>query len=470
MKSSKAVKAGLGYTIGNYLIKGLTFLTIPIFSRLLSPTDYGIYNTFAAYEAIGFVLIGMVLHGSYKKAKYEFGEKYQGYVSTTLLLIIINTVIGLLACNIFKDALGELLGLDQMSLNMLILFCFATAIIYCYNAYLGIEYKYKSFVIIAGLNAIGNIGLSILLIVSAFDKQRYMGRIVGTVIPAVLISLYIIYTLWKKRRPERFRANVKWGLGYSLPLVPHGISQVLLTQFDRIMIKKMVGDAQAGIYSFAYNIFTIVSVTTTSLGAVWEPWFFEKMNAKDYVTIKRVSSLYAAGMMVFCALIMLVSPEMIYILGPSEYHEAVYSVVPIVAGGYFAFLYTIPSMVEYFYSKTKFIAVGTVGAAVLNIVLNIYCIKNFGYIAAAYTTLVSYVAYFVFHFILAWKIEGKNLFSMRMMLICGIGIILINALSVAFVDYLFIRWGVAIVLFVVACIVEEKYVGIIRNRFGKQKG
>ena len=62
----KVLKAGLGYTIGNYFLKGLNFLTIPIFSRILSTTDYGIYNTFAAYENIMFIIIGLAIHSAKK--------------------------------------------------------------------------------------------------------------------------------------------------------------------------------------------------------------------------------------------------------------------------------------------------------------------------------------------------------------------------------------------------------------------
>ena len=67
--SNKIVKAGLGYIIGNYLLKGLTFLTIPIFTKLLSTTDYGVYNSFVAYESILSIIIGFALHSSYKNAK-----------------------------------------------------------------------------------------------------------------------------------------------------------------------------------------------------------------------------------------------------------------------------------------------------------------------------------------------------------------------------------------------------------------
>ena len=54
------LKAGLGYTIGNYMIKGLTFFSIPIFARLLSPDNYGIYNTYIAYESILCMCVGFI--------------------------------------------------------------------------------------------------------------------------------------------------------------------------------------------------------------------------------------------------------------------------------------------------------------------------------------------------------------------------------------------------------------------------
>lgn len=461
--SSKAVKAGIGYTIGNYLIKGLTFLTIPIFSRLLSTAEYGEYNSFVAYETILFVLIGVVLHGSYKNAKYEFKEAYNSYVSTTLLFIVANTAFFLVIANVFSAPLQSILGLDQWSINLLVLYSFSTAIINCYTSYLSLEYQYRNFILVSFINAVSTIGVSILLMLSVFDENRYMGRVIGTVVPVLLISLFLIVSFWKKSRPRDCVKHLKWGLNYSLPLVPHGLSQVVLTQFDRIMIRKLVGAAETGIYSFAYNIFAIVNITTNSLGTVWEPWFFEKMHNNERENIKKVSSLYALGMLVFSAMVILAAPEIIMILGTSEYYMSVYCVVPIVAGGYFAFLYNIPACVEYFYGKTKFIALGTMSAAAINIVLNYVFITQFGYIAAAYTTLISYIAYFVFHYIVAWKIEGKCLFDTRVIVFCGICMVAINFFGIAMIPYWFIRWGAVILLGVIAIIVEEKHMGLIKK-------
>lgn len=68
------LKAGLGYTIGNYMIKGLTFFSIPIFARLLSPDNYGIYNTYIAYESILCMCVGFTLNTCQKMQDINMGK------------------------------------------------------------------------------------------------------------------------------------------------------------------------------------------------------------------------------------------------------------------------------------------------------------------------------------------------------------------------------------------------------------
>ena len=120
-----------------------------------------------------------------------------------------------------------------------------------------------------------------------------MGRTLGTAIPSVLISVLIIGYFFKIATPPKrnIKPFLRWGVRYSLPIIPHGISQLVLAQFDRIMILKMIGSAVAGVYSFAYNIFSIVTVTTTSLDNVWSTWLYEQLhgkNATDLTTCETV--------------------------------------------------------------------------------------------------------------------------------------------------------------------------------------
>ena len=75
LKQSKVFKAGIGYTIGNVMVKGINFLAIPIFSRLLTTEEMGLYTVFAAYEAVLFVFIGMALHSSIRSENMSLRVK-----------------------------------------------------------------------------------------------------------------------------------------------------------------------------------------------------------------------------------------------------------------------------------------------------------------------------------------------------------------------------------------------------------
>lgn len=66
MQDKRYIKAGIGYTVANYFIKGLSFITLPIYVRLMSTADYGNFNTYVAYESMLSVVLGLALHASLK--------------------------------------------------------------------------------------------------------------------------------------------------------------------------------------------------------------------------------------------------------------------------------------------------------------------------------------------------------------------------------------------------------------------
>lgn len=475
MPKNKVLKAGLGYTIGNYMLKGSSFISIPIYTRLLSTSNYGNFNNFLTYGSIFFVIVGCAIHSSFKSARYRYklntegakvGKDYYSYTSTSVLFILLSTTIWLLLANLFVNNLSNWLKMDKLSINLLIIYSAASALIICFNADVSIDYEYKRFLFVSGFNAIGTIIMSIVLLLTIFSRKRYFGMVFGTTIPSVLASVYVIYYFFKRARPDNFAWFLKWGIRYSLPIVPHGLSQIILNQFDRIMITSMVSAAATGIYSFAYNIYSILAVTFSSLDNVWSSWFYEQMYAKKYKDIRKISSIYMLLMFGFATSVMFVSPELIKILGQKSYWGAKYSAIPIVAGGYFSFLYTIPASVEYFHSKTGWIAIGTTTAAIINIILNYLLIPKFGYIVAAYNTLITYILYFVFHFFMAQKIQGENLFSSYVILSCSLGIIVSSVVARLFIGIAWLRWIIAISIMILITLYEEKYFGFIMKNFG----
>lgn len=446
--NNRVVKAGVGYTIGNFFVKGLNFVTIPIFARLLSTTDYGLYNTYLAYEGIFFSLIGLALQMSLKNAKYRYGDKYEEYVSSIVLFEVILMVVWIAVILVSYKPLSYLMGYEKVILLLLVVHCTSSSILTLYNIHLSLNYSYKKYLIVTGANAVLNIGTSIILILTIFNDERFLGRVLGTVLPLVGVTAIICFFFWKRHKPTIKKKYWRFGLFYSMPLIPHAISQVLLNQFDRIMIKEMVGASYAGIYSFAYNIFMIISVVMISLDNVWSPWFYENYQKGYKKAIKIRSVQYVKGMLLLTLLIMLISPELVQLLGTADYYEAIYCVIPICAGGFFMFIYTIPAQVEYYMGKTYYIAFGTACAAFIKILLNLLFIPRYGYFSAAYTTEFAFILYAIFHFLISKKLDGTNLFDNKGLLIMSLICIVVSLFASALVEYYLIRWiGVVGVLF-----------------------
>lgn len=296
IKTNKVLQAGMGYTIGNYLLKGINLITLPIFARLMNKTDYGLFNIYMSYEGIFVILIGVTLHSSLKNARYEFKNDYRKYVSSIEIVPMIMLAVALLIVNLFSGLVTQVTGLNLLTLDLLMIHSYCSALLQFYNADLSIDYKYTSFLKIAFFNTIANVLISLILMTTVLSSKRYAARIAGCVVPLVLICIYILFKLFSSEKPKYNKTFWKFGVKYSLPIVPHGLSQIVLSQFDRIMINNMVGVAEAGIYSFAFNINTIIQILVNSLDTVYGPWYYEKADKKEFKQIKEVSTIYMYAM------------------------------------------------------------------------------------------------------------------------------------------------------------------------------
>lgn len=460
----KALRAGMGYTIGNILIRGLSFISLPIFARLLTVSDFGVYTNFSAYVSIVSIIISFALHASIKNAKFDYEEQTGSFCSSVTLLILANTAFLLLIGTLFRAPLSTLLSLEHPYLVILVVAeSFCMAMITFYNNVLSVDYKYKEYLILSAIYAVFGVILSVALILTACQTQRYLGRILGALFVAFGITVYIFIRLYRTALPRFNREYWRYGMKISLPIVPHGLSQLLLAQFDRIMIKATIGSTEAGLYGFSYNIGTIFQVITNSLDTAWTPWFFEQMTAKDYANIRKVGRGYTLFVSLGAIALLLVAPEVILILGGSKYAESRYVTFPIVLAMFYAFLYTLPASVEYYYKKTTYIAIGTMSAAAINIVLNLIFIPRFGYIAAAYTTVVCYLLYYVFHVILSRRIHGSIIYDMPQQLLCLAAVTAAAFICLALADQMLIRWAILVAGLIVAAVWALRHKEMIRT-------
>lgn len=416
---SKAVKAGLGYTLGNIFSKGLSFLVMPIFGRIMSVEDYGKYNTYTAYTSVFFVVVGLALHVSIKNAKIDYGKKLKEYISSLTILIIVNTLIMMVLGIICAGPLERagLLERKELAIPIVLESLFMAMITY-YNHVLAVDYRHREYVVLSFIYAVMGIVLSVLFIETVYSEERFMGRVVGMLISGAVFAAYIFVRLYRTAAPRANTDFWKYGLKISIPIVPHGISQMILSLSDRVMIRKFCGEAKNGLYGFACNVGVIFTVVTSALDTAWSQWFFDRMEAGEKGSIRKAASVYAMVVAGGAVLLMTVSPELIVLMGGEKYRESCILAFPIVLAMFYSFMFGFPSVVEYYYKRTWLIAAGTVSVAVLNVVLNLICIPKFGYVAAAYTTVGCYLVYYIIHVIFAYTIGHEFIYDMRVHIGC----------------------------------------------------
>lgn len=457
MTQRKALKAGLWYTMSNILLKGIVFITLPIFTRILSTEEFGLYNTYAAYQAIVTVFTGICLYGSLRTAKYDYKGRTEEYSSSVLFLSCISMTIIMIFTCLFYEKISPYWEFNKFILILLLLHSYAMFVIQYYNTFIALNFEYKKFVIISFLNTFFNIFLSLAFILTIFSDNREIGRILGFALPPIIIAAFILikkvsYNIVNRKKLINIQIW-KYALVLSLPLVVHSFGQQLLAQFGRIMINKISGAEEAAIYGFVFTIVTILQIVILSMDNAWSVWFYDRINEKDYKIIREKSSSYVIFMVVLYAGFITVMPEVIKLMAPRNYWSGINIVIPMSFSMVFMFLYSLPVHVEYFYKRTKYIAIGTVFATILNLVSNAVLIPKYGNSGAAWSTVIAYIGMFVFHWIIARKIDSNRMFNKSIIIVSIMMCIIFSSVIYIFINSFLIRYFILIVFYFILYIV-----------------
>lgn len=437
-------KASTCYLIGNIFNKGIAFLTVPIFTRILSTSDYGIVTTYNSWIGIMTMLLGFALHMAIRSSFIDYREKVDEYLTSTLLFTVVFSV----SMTVIVCSVSVLLNLSIPFI--LILLCMlqsmSAAIIEDYSYYLMMKFDYKFRTVLMIVPNLLSVLLSILAMIYVFNTNRYLGRVIPTAIVTLLFGIVLVFF---SIRRSGFVFNVeflKHGLKISTPLILHGIALNILSQSDRTMITWLADASQTGIYSLIYNFSMIATVITTSLDGVWVPWFTKQMNNKGYKEINKVAVDYVNLMTYAMCCLIMVAPEVVKILASKPYWEGIVIIPPVVLSNYIIFVYTMYVNVEHYYKKTVRISLYTAVAAVINLVLNYIFIPYFGYVAAAYTTIVSYVVALILHASYAKKLRPE-IYPIKTFFVALMQISLFTVAFYVLMEQAVMRWVLMIVYF-----------------------
>lgn len=406
------MKASLWFMVCGFLQKGVALLTTPIFTRIMTQREYGQFSVYLSWLGIFQIFITLNLsYGVYLQGLVKYEEDKERFTSSLLGLTTLLTIVFLGVYYLFQELLNVLIGFSTPIIICMIISSFAEAVFSFWSGKQRNEYKYAALVLVTMIVVLAKTILGIALIF-AFPGYALEMRIFSITAVEIIIYLYIYLTMMKRGRCVYHRFYWQYALGYNIMLIPHYLSQTILSSSDRIMISAFCGEEQVAIYGLAYSLGMLMTIINTALSSTFTPWVYRQIKAKDYSKIGKYSYCLI-GVVAAANLILIVfAPEIIAIFAPESYHEGVWLIPPIAMGSYFMFMYNIFANFAFYLERTKEIAMGSILGALLNVILNYLFIEKCGYVAAAYTTFVCYLLYAIGHYmfmkVTCRKKLGKN--------------------------------------------------------------
>ena len=400
---SVQLRATIWFFVCSVLQRGISVITTPIFTRLLSTKEYGQFSVFNSWLTIAQIVVTLQLAGGvYTMGIVKFKEEEKVFTSSLQGLNLVLCLAWTGMYWIFRDFWNQLFSLTTVQMLAMLLMIWSTAAFSFWMTTQRNQYRYHLLVAVTLAVSVAKPVIGILFVVNADDKVT--ARILGLALVEVIA--YSGFFFMQVYRGKKFYSGKFWryAIAFNLPLLPHYLSNAILGSSDRIMIQRMVGVSAAGIYSLAYSISQIMTMVNEALNKTMSPWLYQKIREKNYAAIPKV--VYPSLILIAAANLALIAiaPEAVAIFAPPEYQEAIYVIPPVAMSVFATYLYLCFAPFEFYYEKRIWTTIGTLTSAVANIILNYIFIQLCGYQAAGYTTLVCYLVNSFMHYFFMRKV------------------------------------------------------------------
>ena len=287
--NTKALKSGFWYTGASFLLNAIGLLTTPVFTRLLSKAEFGAYSNFISWFSIISLVASLNLDRSFIRARFDFREDFSRYVFSCLVLSTISIGLFTVIINIAHNQFVQYTHLSRHYLNILMCYTLFNVAVQFYQVKERYDYQYKRSVMVSLGVSLSSTILSIILVVTLEDKLY--GRIIGYTSPMIFTGALIYYNFGKHGKSVNIQ-YWKYALPICLPIIPHLLAMTVLGTVDRIMITDMCGEEANALYSLAYNCGSVITILMNSMNTAFTPWIGEKLNARAFKDIRKISSKY----------------------------------------------------------------------------------------------------------------------------------------------------------------------------------
>ena len=439
MKTNNLLTTGILYVIGSFFSQGIRFLTLPYFSHIMTPEDYGYIASYEVWVSVMLIFVGLQTAATIANAYIDFGkDKIEQYTSTVTSIGILSFMVLLILLCVFYKCFESIFELNSYILICGLVQCFFNYAILMVNAKYRIQGRPGCFLTFS-------IGMSVISIVIAMilvynlNANRYLGYIFGFFAGNCIIGSIAIIFIYVKGKRIINKRNAKYALKLSIPLILHNISSVISGRVNQIILLKLVNKEVAGLFNYGNNFAYIVNALYTAFNQAYLPWYYKKLSIGKVEEVKAVSAAYIGFFAYGISGLLLILPELIYIMSDSSYYSIVYIIPITIAAMYVNFLYTFPVNYEYYKKQTKYIALGTMATAGISLLLNLIFINIINIYGAVIVNLITSIILFSFHYYVAKRIIRNYELDLKVFVQNSIPIIITCMVYYATLNYRIIR-------------------------------
>ncbi len=396
----QTAKYALIYTVGVLLERAVSFIMLPIYTRYLTPSDYGALELLTMTLDIVAMIAGLGISEAVFRFYYKTddAEYRKTLISTVTILLIISylsaSLIGLtyserIALLVLKGVRGGLLY------TRLIFAClFLQSLIIVPLVFIKAQQKPVLFVVFTTMKLVLQLSLNIYFVVVL--RMHVLGVLYSSLIASVIIGLFLsVYTF--RTTGLRFSIDISGAIiRFGAPLTVSSLASFILTFSDRYFLKVYSTVTEVGIYSLGYKFgFVLWMFAVRPLFNIWDPKRFEIAKKPESLQINKKMFVFLNLLMIsFGLAISLFSADLFRIMSASGFWNA-YKVVPIIIFAYIVQGWTVFTNFGVFYKgKTIYVAYGNIVAAVFILMFSFLLIPTYGGYGAALSTVLAFFVRF----------------------------------------------------------------------------
>jgi O-antigen/teichoic acid export membrane protein len=388
-------RSSLIYGAGNYGVKLVGFFLIPVYTRYLTPADYGVLALVATFSRILFVFLNMGQSTALFRFYYDHDEPeardrvIAGSLWIVLLISLPMAAFALLSARpmaalLFGDrTLYSLLVIGILTMACRVLLRLPFAVLRAK----GRDVRYATWTILrTGLSAV----LAIVFVVGAHMGVRgvLLSALIAEAVVVVLLLPMIAGTLRNGWAGEEMRGQLSFGLA----LVPAGLAGFVLDLSDRFFLKHYASLEEVGLYALGYRFGEIILFLVTAINLAWPQFVFSNRRSENAPQLYAYATTYYFGGILFAVLCLsMLAPELIALMATPAFHGAAI-VVPLIAASVLCQGLCSVATIGITLQKRPIIrSVAVVATSLLNIGLNFLLIPRYGIMGAAWATLISFI-------------------------------------------------------------------------------